>query len=56
MSEAGDPSALPAREQAAEQAHPLRKIFDHANDAILLIDPEHDRILDANAQASRMLG
>jgi len=73
MSQASDPSALPAREQAAEPlpepapelaqgrkhqepAHPLRKIFDHANDAILLIDPEHDRILEANTQASRMLG
>ncbi|MBK5929067.1 PAS domain-containing protein [Halochromatium salexigens] len=65
MSEAGDPSALPAREQAPEQtegrthqepAHPLRQIFDHANDAILLIDPERDRILEANTQASRMLG
>jgi PAS domain S-box-containing protein len=52
MSGARDPNRLAAE----EQAHPLRRIFDHANDAILLIDPEHDRILDANAQASRMLG
>ncbi|NBC49616.1 MAG: PAS domain S-box protein [Gammaproteobacteria bacterium] len=58
-------SADQAADQAAKQAegrthqepvHPLRQIFDHANDAILLIDPEHDRILEANAQASRMLG
>ncbi|MBK1620949.1 hypothetical protein CKO42_21490 [Lamprobacter modestohalophilus] len=56
MSEASEPSALPTRGQAAEPAHPLRQIFDHANDAILLIDPERDRILEANTQASRMLG
>jgi PAS domain S-box-containing protein len=56
MSEASDPSALPAREQAAEPSHPLRQVFDQANDAILLIDPAQDRILEANTQASRMLG
>ena len=64
MSEASDGNLLTTQgqgqeqtpEQAQEQAHQLRRIFDHANDAILLIDPEHDRILDANAQASRMLG
>ncbi|MCI0484074.1 MAG: sigma 54-interacting transcriptional regulator [candidate division NC10 bacterium] len=33
----------------------FRKVFDHSNDAILLIDPEADRILDVNPQACRML-
>ncbi|NBC49752.1 MAG: PAS domain S-box protein [Gammaproteobacteria bacterium] len=37
-------------------AQHLHTIFEHANDAILLIDPEQDRILEANSQAARMLG
>ncbi len=41
---------------ASESERHLRAIFDNANDAILLIDPDDDRILEANAQASRMLG
>lgn len=28
-----------------------RKIFEHSNDAILVIDPEADRILDVNPKA-----
>ena len=34
----------------------FRKIFDHSNDAILLMDPEKDAILDANVRACQMLG
>ena len=34
----------------------LRKIFDHSNDAILLLNPEEDRILQVNARACQMLG
>ncbi len=34
----------------------FRKIFMHSNDAILIVDPETDRILDANTSACRMLG
>jgi len=41
---------------ASESERHLRAIFDNANDAILLIDPDDDRIIEANAQASRMLG
>ena len=33
-----------------------RKIFDHSNDAILVIDPERDTIVDANPRACDMLG
>ncbi len=33
-----------------------RQIFDHSNDAIFLIDPEKDAILDANPRACGMLG
>ena len=34
----------------------FRKIFDHSNDAIFVIDPVQDRILDVNAMACDMLG
>ena len=33
-----------------------RQIFDHSNDAIFLIDPERDAILDANPRACGKLG
>jgi signal transduction histidine kinase len=48
------PEARLGGASASEQQ--LRAIFDNANDAILLIDPDDDRIIEANAQASRMLG
>lgn len=34
----------------------FRKIFEHSNDAIFIIDPATDSILEANLRASRMLG
>ena len=34
----------------------FRKIFEHSNDAIFIIDPERDAILDANDRAASMLG
>lgn len=34
----------------------LRKIFEHSNDAILVIDPQRDRVLEANPKASQLLG
>ena len=33
-----------------------RKIFDHSNDAIFIIDPARDEILDVNPRACGMLG
>lgn len=33
----------------------FRNIFDHSNEAIFLIDPEADKILDANPRACQML-
>ncbi len=33
-----------------------RSIFDYSNDAIFVIDPRRDRILEANPKASTMLG
>lgn len=38
-----------------EELH-FRKIFEHSNDAILIVDPAEERILDANPRASQMLG
>ncbi len=32
------------------------KIFDHSNDAIFVVDPVEDAILDVNAKACEMLG
>ncbi|NMF83459.1 PAS domain-containing sensor histidine kinase [Nodosilinea sp. P-1105] len=34
----------------------LRKIFEYSNDAIFVIDPQGDRILEANPKAAEMLG
>src|SRR3990167_6555153 len=34
----------------------FRTIFEHSNDAIFLLDPEGDAILDVNPRACRMLG
>ena len=34
----------------------FRNIFDHSNDAIFLVDPAQDEILDVNSKACRMLG
>ncbi len=34
----------------------FRTIFEHSNDAIFIVDPERDAILDANGKAARMLG
>jgi len=39
--------------RAEERFH---KVFDHCNDAIFLVDPERDEILDVNARACEMLG
>ena len=32
------------------------KIFQHSHDAIFLLDPENNKILDVNPSASNMLG
>lgn len=33
----------------------FRKIFEHSNDAILVLDPVHDRILEASPRATQLL-
>ncbi len=45
-----------AREALLASEKRFRKIFDHSNDAVFVIDPEEDRILNANARACQMLG
>ena len=34
----------------------FQRIFDYSNDAIFVIDPENDEILNANSMACKMLG
>jgi PAS domain S-box-containing protein len=34
----------------------FRQFFEHANEAMFIIDPDQDKILDANLKACRMLG
>ena len=45
-----------AEESDQETGERLRKIFHYSNDAIFIIDPERDRILEANPMACTMLG
>ncbi|MEM1255247.1 MAG: PAS domain S-box protein [Cyanobacteria bacterium P01_H01_bin.21] len=42
--------------QLKESENRLRRIFNASNDAIFVIDPSSDRILEANPQATQMLG
>ncbi|MCI0634444.1 MAG: PAS domain S-box protein, partial [Actinobacteria bacterium] len=42
--------------RAADAEGRFLAIFEHSNDAIFLLDPEADAILDVNPQACRMLG
>ena len=39
----------------AESEDLFRKIFEYSNDAIFIIDPNHDKIIEANPKASAML-
>lgn len=43
-------------ELSTHEGADFRRIFEHSNDAIFVIDPERDRILNANPMACRMLG
>ena len=53
--------ALEAEHKRVEEAlreseERFHKIFDHSNDAIFIVDPTRDDILDVNPRACRMLG
>ena len=45
-----------SEEALRESEEKFRKIFDNSNDAIILIDPKRDKILDVNSKACDMLG
>ena len=45
-----------AKETLRSSEEHFRKIFDHSNDAIFIIDPAQDEILDVNDRACSMLG
>ncbi|NEZ56526.1 ATP-binding protein [Adonisia turfae] len=42
--------------QLKDSEEHLRRIFDASNDAIFVIDPTSDRVLEANPQATQLLG
>lgn len=54
--EAWNEQAQLAAEALRQSTDTFRMIFDHSNDAIFVVDPERDRIVDANRRASEMLG
>ena len=45
-----------AEEALRESEQRFRRIFNHANDAIFVVDQERDRIEDVNPRACQMLG
>ena len=45
-----------AQQALRESEEKFHKIFDHSNDAIFLIDPERNTIVDVNPKACDMLG
>lgn len=45
-----------AEEVLRESEERFRTIFERSNDAIFVIDPEHDEILDVNSMACTMMG
>ena len=49
-------ATLSTQRQLRVSEERFRGIFDHSNDAIFVIDPERDQILDVNGKACSMLG
>jgi len=45
-----------AQDALGKSEERFRKIFDHSNDAIFVLDPEADEVLDVNSKACSMLG
>jgi PAS domain S-box-containing protein len=45
-----------ARDSLRESEERFQRIFQHSNDGIFVVDPETERIVEANAKASQMLG
>jgi PAS domain-containing protein len=44
------------RQDLAQSNLRFDSLFEHSHDAILMLDPQTDRVLEANPQALRMLG
>ena len=55
MTQSG-PAASEAHLTSSHDDELYRTVFDHSNDAIFVIDPAADRIVDANPRACSMLG
>jgi PAS domain S-box-containing protein len=47
---------IEAEESVQESERKFRKIFEHSNDAVFLLEPAHNLIIDANSRACEMLG
>ncbi len=45
-----------SHEQLRNSDYRFRQVFEHSNDAIFIMDPERDEILDCNSKACRLLG
>ena len=46
----------PVEDELRQSEERFHKIFDHSNDAIFVLDPEADEILDVNSKTCSMLG
>ena len=55
LQQAGE-ECVRAQDALRKSEERFRKIFDHSNDAIFVIDPERDRFLDVNSKAGDLLG
>jgi len=55
LQQAGE-ECVRAQEALGKSEKRFRRIFDHSNDAILVIDPWNDEILDVNSRACDLLG
>jgi formate hydrogenlyase transcriptional activator len=55
LQQAGE-ECVRAQEDLRKSEERFRKIFDHSNDAIFVIDPERDSFLDVNSKACDLLG
>jgi len=55
LQQAGE-ECVRAQEDLRKSEERFRRIFDHSNDAIFVIDPGSDRFLDVNSKACDLLG
>jgi formate hydrogenlyase transcriptional activator len=55
LQQAGE-ECVRAQDELRKSEERFRKIFDHSNDAIFVIDPERDSFLDVNSKACDLLG